>query len=70
MVSTYWKETAVGGFSAGVVSAGLVYECRSGNSGSSESGDPSSRPIDMYYFQGDADGGLEVSILPKASSFG
>lgn len=70
VVSTYWKETAVGGFSTGVVAAGLVYECRSGNSGSSESGDPSSRPIDMYYFQGDADGGLEVSILPKASSFG
>ena len=70
VVSTYWKETAVGGFSTGVVAAGLVYECRPGNSGSSENGDLSSRPIDMYYFQGDADGGLEVSILPKTSSCG
>ena len=70
VVSTYWKETAVGGFLIGVVAAGLVYECRPGNSGSSENGDLSSRPIGMYYFQGDADGGLEVSILPKASSFG
>lgn len=71
-VSTYWKGIAVGSgcFSAGVVATGLVHECRSGNSGSSENGDLSSRPIDMYYFQEDADGGLEVSILPKASSCG
>ena len=57
MVSTYWEETAMGGFSTGVVAAGLVYiwlvdrDCRS-------------RGMDMYYFQGDDDGGLEVSILP------
>ena len=44
MVSTYWKGIAVGAgcFSAGVVEAGLVYECRSGNSGSLENGDLSS----------------------------
>ena len=59
VVSTYWKEIAVGSFSTRVVAAGLVsvYECCSGG-------------INMYYFQGDADGGLEVSILPKASSCG
>ena len=65
VVSTYWKETAVGGFLTGVVAAGLVYECRPGNSGSSENGDLSSRPNDMYYFQGDADGGLEVSVFTQ-----
>ena len=59
VVSTYWKEIAVGG---GLVS---VYECCSGNSGSSENGDLSSRRIDMYYFQGDADGGLEVSVFTQ-----
>ena len=53
VVSTYWKETAVGGFSTGVVAAGLVYECRSGNSGG------------KYYFHGDADGGLEVSVFTQ-----
>ena len=62
MVSTYWKEIAVGGFSTGVVlvTAGLVYEWL-------VYGDCSSRGIGMYYFQGDDDGGLEVSILPKTS---
>ena len=59
VVSTYWKEIAVGG---GLVS---VYGCCSGNSGSSENGDLSSRRIDMYYFQGDADGGLEVSVFTQ-----
>lgn len=72
VVSTYWKKIAVGGFSTVAVAAGLVsvYEYCSGNSGSSENGYLSSRRIDMYCFQGDADGGLEVSILPKASSCG
>lgn len=59
VVSTYWKEIAVGG---GLVS---VYGCCSENSGSSENGDLSSRRIDMYYFQGDADGGLEVSVFTQ-----
>ena len=65
MVSTYWKETAVGGFSTGVVlvTAGLVYEWLV----YVVYGDCSSRGIDMYYFQGDDDGGLDVSILPKTS---
>ena len=53
VVSTYWKDTAIGGFSTGVVAAGLVYECRSGNSGG------------KYYFHGDADGGLEVSVFTQ-----
>lgn len=65
MVTPDWKVAAVGGFSAGVVAAGLVHERHSGNSGSSENGDPSSRRIDMYYFQGDADGGLEVSVFTQ-----
>ena len=64
MVTPDWKVAAVGGFSAGVV-AGLVHERHSGNSGSSENGDLSSRRIDMYYFQGDADGGLEVSVFTQ-----
>lgn len=62
MVTPDWKVAAVVGFSAGVV-AGRVHERHSGNNGSSENGDLSSRRIDMYYFQGDADGGLEVSVF-------
>lgn len=65
MVTPDWKVAAVGGFSAGVVAAGLVHKRHSGNSGSSENGDLSSRRIDMYYFQGDADGGLEVSVFTQ-----
>ena len=57
MVTPDWKEAAVVGFLAGVVVAGIVHESRSGNSGSSENG------IDTYYFQGDADGRLEVSVF-------